>query len=51
MKRISWNEKGNKNPETSVKYSVWKQRKPIVSVVENILLTKIQVPGKLTKID
>ena len=32
-----------KNPETSFEYIIQKQWKPIVSVVKNILLTKIQV--------
>ena len=32
-----------KNPETSVEYTIQKQRKPIVSVVKNIIVTKIQV--------
>ena len=41
---------GIKNPETSVEYIIWKQWKPIASVVKNILLTKIQVSEKLNKI-
>ena len=32
-----------KNPDTSVEYTIQKQRKPIVSVVKNVILTKIQV--------
>ena len=32
-----------KNPETSVEYTIQKQRKPIVSVVKNVILTEIQV--------
>ena len=40
-----------KNPEASVEYTIFKQWKPIVSVVKNILLTKIHVSGKLNKID
>ena len=40
-----------KNPETSVEYSIQKQWKRIASVVENILLTKIQVYQKIIKIN
>ena len=39
------------NPETSVKYVIWKQWKPIVSVVKYLLLKKIEVSEKLNKID
>ena len=38
-----------KNSETSVEYIIQKQWKPIVSVVKDILLTKIQVSEKLKK--
>ena len=40
-----------KNPETSMEYIIWKQWKPIVSVVRKILQTKIQVLEKLNKTD
>ena len=40
-----------KNPQTSVEYNTLKQWKPIVSVVKNILQTKIQVPKNLIEID
>ena len=40
-----------KNPETSVEYTIQKQWKCIVSVVNNILPKKIQVSEKLSKID
>ena len=40
-----------KNPEPSVEDTIEKQWKPIVSVVKNILLTKILVSKKLNKID
>ena len=43
--------KETKNPETSTEYTIQKQWKTMVSVVKNILLTKIQVLGKLNKID
>ena len=43
--------KERRNPETSVEYTIQKQKKPIASVVKNILLTKIQVSKKLNKID
>ena len=36
-----------KNPETSFEYIIQKQWKPIVSVVKNILLTKIQESKKI----
>ena len=39
-----------KNPKTSVKYTKWKQWKFIVSVVKNILRTKIEMLKK-KKID
>ena len=39
------------SPETSVEYCIWKQWKPIVSVVKNILLTKIQAMEKPNKTD
>ena len=39
------------NPETSVEYIIQKQWKRIVSVVKNILQMKIQVLGKLTRVD
>ena len=40
-----------KNPETSMEYIISKQWKRILSVVKDILLTKIQVSEKLTEID
>ena len=40
-----------KNPESSVEYIISKQWKPIVSVVKNILRTRIQMLEKLSKID
>ena len=40
-----------KNPETSVEYSIQKQWERIASVVENTLLTKIQVYQKIIKIN
>ena len=40
-----------KNPETSKEYIVQNQWKPIVSVVNNVLPTKIQASEKLNKID
>ena len=38
-------------PETAVEYIIQKQWKLIVLVVKNVLLKKIQVSGKLNKID
>ena len=43
--------KETKNPETSAEYIIQKQWKLIVSVVKNILRTKIQMLDKLSKID
>ena len=43
--------KERKNPETSVEYTIQKQKEPITSVIKNILLTKFQVSKKLTEID
>ena len=40
-----------KIPETAVEYIIQKQWKLIVLVVKNVLLKKIQVSGKLNKID
>ena len=40
-----------KDSETSLEYITLKYLKRIESVVKNILLTKIQVSGKLIKID
>ena len=40
-----------KNPETSVEHTTKKQWKPILAVVKDILLIKIQVSEKLIKID
>ena len=40
-----------KNPKGSVEYTILKQWKPILLVVKNILLTKIQVSEKLNKRD
>ena len=40
-----------KNREVYEEYTIQKQWKPIVSVVKNILLTKIQVSEKLNKIN
>ena len=40
-----------KNPETFVEYAIQKQRKRIMSVVKNILLTNVQVSTKLNKLD
>ena len=39
------------NPEIYVEYTIYKQWKPIVSVVRKIMMTKIQVLEKLNKID
>ena len=40
-----------KNPEASVEDNIYKQWKPIVSVVRKILQTKIQLLEKLNIID
>ena len=39
-----------KNPETFVKYIIWIQWKPTVSVVKKIMRKKIQMLDKLNKI-
>ena len=43
--------KWKKNPKTSVEYIFWKQWKPIVSIIKNMLLRKYQVSEKLKNAD
>ena len=43
--------KENKNAQVSLKYTIQKQQKPIVSVVRKMLQTKILVLEELNKID
>ena len=40
-----------KNPEHAMENTIWKQQKPIVSVIRKILRTKILVSQKLNKIN